>query len=48
MLRLWSARKSRKRIFRLMELGSVTGTTKGDRFGLYDDGGDPPFYRRPH
>jgi len=47
MLKLWSARRRAKRVFRLIELGSVTGATKGDRFGWYIDGGDAPYDRRP-
>jgi len=47
MLKLWSSRRRAKRMFRLIELGSVTGATKGGRFGLFNDGGDAPFDRIP-
>ena len=44
---LWNMRKGGKRAFKMIELGAVTSTTKGNTGGIYTDGGDPPFHLRP-
>ena len=43
MRKLWNTRKGGKSTFRMLELGSVTKTTKGQDMYMYNDGGDPPF-----